>query len=210
MSDYLAYVNEYLDMIFVYGPFWVYLAIFVACFFENIVPPIPGDSFIVAAGALVSVTRLDPVWAMLSVIGGGMSSVMLIYLLARRYGRDYFIEKNFRLFSRQDIEAVEHRFARQGGLLLVVSRFVVGFRVALIVAAGVGSYRIVHMFFYMLVSYLLFSGLLMYLGFKLVENLDRVEYYFRTYNYIGWPIVVAVVLVYMFRRIRKILKGNER
>ena len=210
MSDYLAYVNEYLDVIFVYGPFWVYLAIFVACFVENIVPPIPGDSFIVAAGALVSVARLDPVWAMLSVIGGGMSSVMLIYLLARRYGRDYFIEKNFRLFSRRDIEAVEHRFARQGGLLLVVSRFVVGIRVALIVAAGVGSYRIVRMFFYMLISYLLFAGLLMYLGFKLVENLDRVEYYFRTYNYIGWPIVVAVVLVYLFRRIRKIRKGNER
>lgn len=209
MSDLLVQINQYLDYLFVYGPGWVYLVIMAACFIENVAPPFPGDSFIVAAGGLVAVSRLDPYLSVLAVVGGGMASVMLLYALGRRYGRDYFIKKNFRFFSAADIEAVEARFARQGGLLLVASRFVVGFRVALAVAAGIGGYSAVRMFAYTLVSYLLFAGLLMYLGFKLVENLDRIEYYFRTYNYIGWPIVVALVATYLFRRFRAIKKGRK-
>ncbi len=209
MSDLLVQINQYLDYLFVYGPGWVYLVIMAACFIENVAPPFPGDSFIVAAGGLVAVSRLDPYLSVLAVVGGGMASVMLIYTLGRRFGRDYFIKKNFRFFSVADIEAVEARFARQGGLLLVASRFVVGFRVALAVAAGIGGYSAVRMFAYTLVSYLLFAGLLMYLGFKLVENLDRIEYYFRTYNYIGWPIVVALVATYVFRRFRAIKNGRK-
>jgi membrane protein DedA with SNARE-associated domain len=203
MSDYLTHINEYLDVIFTYGPFWVYLAIYFACFLENVIPPIPGDSFIVAAGGLVAVGRLDLIPAMIAVIAGGMTSVMLIYFAARRFGRDYFMRKNFRLFSAKDIERVEARFAQHGGWLLVISRFVVGIRVALIVAAGVGTYPASRMLSHCTLSYLLFSSLLMYLGFKLVENLERIEYYFKTYNYVAWPIVVALLAIYLFRRFKK-------
>jgi membrane protein DedA with SNARE-associated domain len=93
-------------------------------------------------------------------------------------------------------------------LILVVSRFVMGIRVVLALAAGIAVYSAIRMFVYTLVSYLLFAGLLMYLGYKLVENLDRVDYYFTTYNYIVWPIVVAVVAVYLVRRPRPVRKGN--
>jgi membrane protein DedA with SNARE-associated domain len=210
MSDYLNQINEYLDVAFTYGPFWVYLAIYIACFLENIVPPIPGDSFIVAAGGLVAAGRLELIPSMIAVIAGGMTSVMLIYFFARRFGRDYFMRKNFRLFSARDIMAVEERFARQGGILLVVSRFVVGMRVALIVAAGIGTYPASRMLFHCTLSYLLFASLLMYLGFTLIEHYERIEYYFRTYNYIVWPIVVALVAYFVFRRIRKISRNKDR
>lgn len=210
MSEVLLQINEYLDLLFVYGPFWVYAVIFVACFIENIFPPFPGDSFIVAAGGLVAASRLDPYLALLSVLAGGMGSVMMIYMFGRRYGRNYFIKKDFRFFSAADIVSIEARFSRQGGLLLVASRFVVGFRVALAVAAGISGYSAVRMFAYTLISYLGFAGLLMYLGYKLIENLDQVEYYFRTYNYILWPIVVALVAIYLFRRIKAIREGKTK
>ena len=32
MSETLFKINEWLDYLFAYGPFWVYLAIFLACF----------------------------------------------------------------------------------------------------------------------------------------------------------------------------------
>ena len=83
-------------------------------------------------------------------------------------------------------------------------------RVALAVAAGIGSYPTLRMILHSAMSYTMFAGLLMYLGFKLVENVDRVEYYFKTYNYIGWPIVVALVALYLFRRLRNNRKGSKR
>ena len=210
MSEILAQINGYLDYLFAYGPWLVYAVILAACFVENLFPPFPGDSFIVAAGGLVAVGRLDPLWSMLAVLIGGLGSVMIIYFFGRLYGRDYFMRKDFRLFSAADIEAVEVRFARHGGLLLIASRFVVGMRVILALAAGIGAYPARKMIFHTLMSYIMFAGLLMYLGYKLVENLDRIEYYFKTYNYIGWPIVVALVALYLFRRIQKTRKGNKR
>ncbi len=201
-------INVWLDQIFALGPVWVYLAIFLACFIENITPPFPGDSFIVAAGGLAAASRLDFVPAFASVIGGGMCSIMLIYLFGRRFGREFFLRKDFRFFSARDILDVEERFQRRGGLMLVASRFVVGFRVALAIAAGISRYPSLRMFLYTLVSYVLFSGLLMYLGYKLVENYERIEYYFKTYNTIGWTIVIGLIAIYVFRRYRKVKARN--
>jgi len=202
-------INAWLDQIFAYGTVWVYLALFLACFIENITPPFPGDSFIVAAGGLAAASRLDFALAFISVIAGGMCSVMIIYLLGRYFGRDFFLRKDYRFFSAKDILEVEERFQRRGGLLLVASRFVVGFRVALALAAGISKYSSIRMFLYTTISYMLFAGLLMYLGYKLVEHYDRIEYYFKTYNTIGWTIIIGLVAFYVFRRYQKIRARNK-
>ena len=70
MGEDLTKINQLLDFIFTYGPFWVYLALFAACFIENVFPPFPGDSFIVGAGALVAVGRLDLATTVVTIIFG--------------------------------------------------------------------------------------------------------------------------------------------
>jgi hypothetical protein len=40
----------------------------------------------------------------------------------------------------------------------------------------------------------------------LVENLDRVEYYFRTYHMIVWPVVIALAAAYIVHRFRRLKK----
>jgi len=210
MGEHVAEINRVLDFVFAYGTIWVYLALLAACFIENITPPFPGDSFIVAAGALVAAGRLEPAAAFLCCVGGGMGSVMLIYIIGRAYGRDFFIRKNYKLFSAQDIVAVERKFEKYGGMLLVASRFVVGFRVLLALAAGMGRYPGFRAFGYILVSYCAFVGLLMYLGFKLVANLDVIEYYFDTYKHIAWPIVIVIVVFFVGRRILMIRKARQQ
>lgn len=200
MSDSPQQIDQLLDYMFTYGPFWVYLVLFAACFVENLFPPFPGDTFIALAGGLVAVHRLD-LWATSAVIvGGGVSSVMLLYWLGRRRGREYFIRKDFKYFTAADVRRIEHQFNRWGALILIPSRFVVGMRVALAIGAGIGCYSPGRMLVFSTVSYFLFAGLLMYLGAKVVENLDLIEYYFRTYNWIAWPIVIAIVVFVIGRR----------
>ncbi len=209
MSDSPAQIDQLLDYMFTYGPFWVYLVLFAACFVENLFPPFPGDTFIVLAGGLVAVDRLD-LWATSAVIIiGGLSSVMLLYWLGRRRGREYFMRKDFKYFSAADIRQIERRFNRWGGLILIASRFVVGMRVALAVGAGIGCYSPGRMLAYSTVSYILFAGLLMYLGAKVVENLDLIAYYFRTYNWIAWPIVIAFVLLLIGRKLWAVRKKER-
>ena len=78
MIEQPAYIIEFLDSIFSYGAFWVYLVLFAACFIENLFPPFPGDSFIIAAGGLVALQRLDLTLTAATILVGGVSSVMAL------------------------------------------------------------------------------------------------------------------------------------
>jgi membrane protein DedA with SNARE-associated domain len=203
MSDTLSQVNHYLDFLFTYGSFWVYLVLFAACFVENLFPPFPGDSFIVAAGGLVALSRLNIIPAFLVINVGGLASVMVMYYLGRRYGRDFFIRKDYKYFSADDVRKVEVKLSRWGAWLLMASRFIVGFRSALAVAAGIGRYPTGRMIIFSAVSYFAFTGLLLYIAVKLVDNLGVIERYFRHYDRIIWPILILAVLIYIFHRYRK-------
>ena len=200
MGESLSQVNHYLDFVFQYGPLWVYIVLFAACFIENIFPPFPGDSFIVAAGGLVALARLDIVPTFIVINAGGIASVMVMYLLGKRYGRDYFVRKDFKYFSAADIVKVEQKLDRWGVLILLVSRFVVGFRSVLAIGAGIGRYPASKMFVFSLLSYFAFTGLLLYIAWKLVDNLDAIEHGFRHYNRVIWPILILAVILFVVHR----------
>lgn len=209
MSDGLQNINEWLDVLFTYGSFWVYAVIFLACFIENLVPPFPGDSFILAGGGLVALGRLNLFVTFLLVVAGGMLSVMILYRLGYTHGRAYLMRKNFRYLSRNDVEGMERRLKRWGGLILVSSRFIVGMRAALALAAGIGRYPSMRMLVYSALSYLLFVGLIYLVAATLVENIEQIQYYLMKYSQVLWPIAAALVLGYMAHRFWTLKKRSR-
>ncbi len=206
MIEQPAYIIEFLDSIFSYGTFWVYLVLFAACFIENLFPPFPGDSFIIAAGGLVALQRLDLTLTAATILAGGVSSVMLLYYFGAGYGRRYFQEKDYKYFSVKDIELMEVRLLKYGALVLVISRFLVGIRSAVAVAAGVGRYPALNMFFYSTISYFLFTFVLMYLAIQTVENFDIIMQFMDKYNMIVWPMMIIAVSSYILIKYLKFKK----
>ena len=209
MFENLDTINSWLDVIFSYGTVWVYLTIFLACFIENIFPPFPGDTFIVAGGALVGLGRLNLVYSSVSVIAGGVLSVMLIYYFGKHKGYNFFKKKNYKLYSEEDIEKSEIYFKKYGALILIFSRFVVGFRSAIALAAGVGQYQALKMFIYSLISYILFTSLLFYSSIAFVENYENLSKFIKTYNWIVIPLLIIVVVLFILNKLKnqKDLKG---
>jgi len=211
MGEHPAQIDQWLDIVFAYGPFWVYAALFTACFLENITPPFPGDSFILASGALVSTGRLEAAPAFAVCVVGVMLSVMVWYWAGRRFGREYLIRKDFKFFSAEDLYRSERLFARWGPLILIASRFVVGFRVAIALVAGLGRVGAGSMVVFSSISYMLFVSVLMYLGYVAAENMGVIEHYFRTYKTIAWPVVILIVGYWAVRKFISIRKRhNER
>lgn len=209
MGENFQAINSFLDLVFSYGTFWVYLAILVACFIENIFPPFPGDSFIAVSGALAALHRLDFTLSLIIVIAGGMSSVMAIYYFGKNRGREFFLRKNYKYFSADDIHEVDQKFKKYGALILLFSRFVVGFRSALALVAGMGRVGLGPMLIFSTISYFLFSGLIMYLSYKLVANLEQVQSYFKTYNLILWPIIIILIGWFVIYKVRKVRNSNR-
>ena len=200
MSENPTQITEFLDQIFRFGTVWVYVVLLAACFIENIFPPFPGDSFIAAAAGLVALQRLDFLLTVFLILAGGLSSVMVLYYTGSNYGRKYFEKKNFKYFSTKDIATMELKLKRWGPLVLIFSRFLVGIRAGIAVAAGVARYPALMMFFYSTISYLLFTVLIVILAIGTVANLEAIKIYFTKYNLIVWPIIVIVLVGYFFRK----------
>jgi membrane protein DedA with SNARE-associated domain len=200
MSDSLVHINLFLDQLFQHGPLLVYVVLFFACLIENLFPPFPGDSFVAAAGALAAAGRLSFPLALLVVMAGGMTSVMLIYVFGRNYGRDFFLRKNYRYFSASDVLLMEERLRKWGMLIILSSRFVMGLRSVLALAAGVARYDGVRMFIFSAISYLAFTLLIMYLAASVVRNIDEIEQIFVTYNRVVLPIIGAGIVIFVGHR----------
>jgi len=209
VSESLQHIDQVLDTLFTHGPVWVYLAVGLACVVENFFPPFPGDTFIVGAGALVGLGRLDLIPTMLVINVCGLSAVMTLFYLGRRYGRAYFIRKDFRFFGAADIKKTEHTFDRWGWLILVASRFVPGVRSALAIVAGLGGYRPPLMLIFSAISYLAFSSLLVYLAMRLAENRQLVESYIEQYNQFVWPVVVLALVMMLGLKILRMRKERR-
>lgn len=202
MIESLSWIKDLLDQLFALGPVPVYAAILLACFVENIFPPFPGDTFIIGGGALVAAGRLDLYATMSAIVIGGMCSTMLLYFLGKKYGRNYFIRKNYALFSANDVAKVESRLERWGGGVFIASRFIVGIRSALSVSAGIARYPVGRMFVYSLLSYLAFTAVLMYLSISLIESFDAISRYIRMYQWLFWLLAGGIVTVYVVQRVR--------
>jgi len=209
MFDSIGWVDDWLDYLFSFGTIFVYALIFLACFVENIFPPFPGDTFILGGGALVATGRLELYPVMAVVLVGGLASTMLLYYYGLRYGREYFLKRDFSYFSSRDVYKVEASLKKWGGAILLSSRFIIGFRSALAASAGIARYPVARMFIYSMGSYLLFAGLLMYLSMALVDNFDLVSRYFRTYQSILWPIIGILLVFFVVRRFMEVRSKRE-
>ncbi|MCP4706541.1 MAG: DedA family protein [candidate division Zixibacteria bacterium] len=209
MEQFLQLTNDLIDKLFIYGPFWIYAFLFLASFIENIFPPIPGDFITVTGGALAASGRLNIYLVFLMVYAGGILSMMLIYYLGRSRGRDFFMRKNYKIFSRDDIPRLESWFAKRGVLLLIFNRFIVGVRAVIALVAGISRYNPVKKFVFVSISFWIFNGLLLFSSYLFVINFDSVFYYLRLYEKIVWPIIIVILIIFVVIKFRRV-KLNGR
>lgn len=209
MEQSLQMINDLLDQIFAYGVGWVYLTLFLAAFIENVFPPFPGDFFTLTAGALAAAGRIEPWPAFILITVGGLTSTSGVYFLGKHRGRDYFYRKNFKVFSRVDIENMEKWFARRGSLLLVLNRFIVGARAVIALITGMSRYSFLRMIILMSISFLLFNGILFFSGYLFVAKFDLIVKYFHMYENLAWPILIIAVAAFVIYKIRS-RRNNAR
>ncbi len=203
MEQSLQVINAFLDHLFVYGPVWIYLTLFAASFIENIFPPFPGDFFTLAGGALAASGRLDILIVFIMVYLGGIGSVMVVYYLGYHFGRDFFIKKNYRVFSADDILQLTKWFERRGAILLLLNRFIVGGRSVIALVTGISRYNPIRTFIFVSISFWLFNGLLLFSTYIFVINFEVIARYYKMYERIVWPIIILLAVGIVILKIRR-------
>jgi membrane-associated protein len=120
---------------------WTYVAIFVIAALDAVLPIVPSESTLVAAGVVAGVGDLELGLVIALGAAGAFAGDN------GGYGLGHALDRRVRRFlfsgdaGRRRLEFVERAFARRGGSMIVIGRFIPGGRTAVTFTAGATSYR---------------------------------------------------------------------
>ncbi|MGH7502949.1 MAG: DedA family protein [Longimicrobiales bacterium] len=119
-------------------PAAVYVVLGLGAAIENIIPPVPADTFVLLGGFLSASERVSPWLVFLSTWVANVASALLVYGLARRWGRHIFDTGLGRwLLKPKQLDRIGQFYERWGTPAILVSRFLPAFRAIVPVFAGV-------------------------------------------------------------------------
>ena len=150
----------------------LYGTLVVAAFLENVFPPLPADT-VIAMGAFVAARGNGTafgVWAATMV--GNVGGAMLMYGVGRRYGLPLLQRRAPRLFPANATEQFAERFATQGMLAVLVSRFLPAVRAVVPPVAGAMGVGALRSLLAMFVASGAWYGLVCVLAFRAGANAD--------------------------------------
>lgn len=181
--DYIGQLWEQF-LVFLNGqpPGLIYLFLFFGAFFENVVPPIPGDTVIVFGAYLVGIGTLHLVPAYLAMWAGSAAGCMLVYGVAYMKGRALFLKWESRIFSEANLHRAEVWFSKYGDRVVIFNRFLPTVRAFVGVVAGLSRMPPLRMLTYVLLGTFLWNSLLVYFGLMVGENWRLVVEVLQAYN----------------------------
>jgi membrane-associated protein len=172
---------------------WVYAIIFLILFAETglvVVPFLPGDSLLFAAGALAVGSAMN-IWVLaLLTAGAAVCGDACNYFIGAKFGDTLLKRFEGRIIKRAHIEETEQFFERHGGKTIILARFAPFVRTFAPFVAGIGK-----MHYGRFARYNIIGGFLWAWGFLLLGyffgNIPFVQTHFE-FVLIG---IVAVSLI---------------
>ncbi len=186
-------------------PGWLYLALFISAYIENIFPPVPGDTVTVFAAYLVGRSNQSMVGVMAATTAGSSAGFMTYYALGRLIHPDYFVRKNFRFLPASSIERAGKWFRRSGSWVILLNRFFSSFRAVVSIVAGMYRLPWLRVFVLSLISCAVWNSLLIWAGYLLGTNWAAVQNILAQYS--RALVVAAVVLAALWFLRRRSARG---
>jgi len=182
------------------NPFWLYVALFLCAYVENVFPPIPGDTVTIFAGYLLGRTVRSPIGMLISTTLGSTAGFMTYYIIGRLIHPEYFERKNFRFLPALQIEQAEKWFRRYGVWIVLSNRFFSGIRSVISIVTGMCRLPWSKVLFLAGIGGLVWNALLIWAGYLLGENWISVSGFLTTYNRVLAGLAIALAAIWLLRR----------
>lgn len=174
MIDFVLHIDKHLLEIVTNYQTWTYLILFVIVFCETglvVMPFLPGDSLIFAAGAIaampshpLSLPFLIFIFCVAAFLGDNTN-----YFIGRFLGHKVY-EKDYKLISRKYLDKTQTFYEKHGGKTLIIARFMPIVRTFAPFVAGVGKMRYPRFLMFSIVGNLLWVNIFAIAGYIFANN----------------------------------------
>lgn len=176
--DFVLHINAHLASIFAQYGTLTYIILFVIIFCETglvVMPWLPGDSLLFAAGALTATTgELNVVVLIALLIAAALIGDNVNYLIGRFLGTRIKSREKIGFFKREYIERTEAYYKKYGGRTVIIARFIPLIRTMAPFVAGAGNMHYPRYIIFCIAGAFLWVGGLTTLGYQF-GNLEIVK-----------------------------------
>lgn len=170
LFQYIIHIDKYLFAFAAAYGIWTYALLFTLIFCETgliVVPFLPGDSLLFAAGSLAAASdnTLDYQLLLILLIIAAILGNKVNYLIGRALGPSVFRAKDSWLFNKKHIADANQFYKTHGGKTIIFARFIPIIRTFAPFVAGIGAMSLAQFSFYNAISAVLWVGGLLSIGY---------------------------------------------
>ncbi|HLT62479.1 MAG TPA: DedA family protein [Microlunatus sp.] len=183
----------------------------IAIALENLFPPIPSEVILPLAG-FAAARGSFPIWqAILFTTLGSLVGALALYGIGAALGRDRMrrIAVKLPLIKVEDVDRTEAWFTKHGPKTVFFGRMIPIFRSLISIPAGIERMPIPLFLVLSGAGSLIWNSLFVTLGYVLGENWHLVEQYAGIFSKIVLVAVVAVVAVFIVRRVLDLRRAKR-
>jgi len=192
-------VEQIIEFLKTINPILIYIAVFGIAFIENIFPPFPSDVIVAFSGALAAVADISLPLVIVFAVTGSTTGFIVMYFIGKFAGDKILEVGKIKFISPEAIFTVEKWFQKYGYWLIVANRFLAGTRAIISFFAGMSEMNLKKTIILSAVSSLIWNLILIFVGFYVGHNLNKISYYITTYNKVVFAIILAFAVFYILR-----------
>lgn len=182
-----------------------YMGVTLLMALENIIPPIPSEFIMPAAGYASTQGKLSFIGVVIAGAVGSALGALPLYWLGKYVGEkrlEAWADKYGKWLgvSREDLQKAQAWFDKHGGKSVFICCLVPGVRSLISIPAGVARMRVLPFLLYELAGMTVWAGFLAYLGRLLGKNYTKVNQYLGPVSYIVIGLIVLALVVHVAKR----------
>ena len=212
--NFLTTIPEYISLAVEKNSTIAYLAICLAMFLENIIPPIPSEIIMPLGGFFVYQQKLNffilIFWGLIGTILGTLPWYYLGRLVNEQRLSNFLDQKGKYLgISSNDLNKSKRWFDKYGVSLVFWGRLVPGIRTLISVPAGVELMPLKKFLIWTTLGSLIWVAFLTYAGYLFGENYSIIETYLDHVKYFVKPILILIFLYFLLKLFIRYFKRNR-
>lgn len=201
LIDFVLHVDRHLNEFVAAHGIWIYGLLFLIVFVETgvvVMPLLPGDSLLFAAGALAAAGHMDPF-----ILSGLLFSAAVLgdncnYFIGRKLGPRVF-DWDSRFLKRAYLEKTHAFFEKHGGKAVIIARFMPIVRTFTPFVAGVGAMPYKRFLTFDIIGGALWVGICVGMGY----GLGNLPFFKNNFTAIVLVIIAISVLPALFAALRQ-------